>query len=218
MAVNSYDPTTGHPLFVDTDAPDIKVDPTKAAEYAGKVGTRLIGTTAERVAYAYARRGLGWYDTTADMDYVHTGSGWVPTIRPAAPFFRLTRDAAAFNFTNTWTGLQWDTTLLDGVLDGFSTSDRITYTCTVPGVYSFAAQVTAAGAAGQSLQIRLRKNSTTALFSLAASDSAAFVSVATNGPVTFAAGDTFSVQIFSSGTVAGVPGAATYCAVAHMHG
>lgn len=76
MAVNSNDPTTGHPIFSDSDAPDIKVDPTKVAEYAGKVGTRLIGTTAERTAYTFAREGLRWYDTDLAGELVHDGSGW----------------------------------------------------------------------------------------------------------------------------------------------
>lgn len=82
MAVNSYDPSDGHPIFVDTDAPDIKVDPTKVAEYAARVGTRLIGSTAERTAYAYAREGLSWYDTDLDAEFIHDGSGWVKAWTP----------------------------------------------------------------------------------------------------------------------------------------
>lgn len=77
MAVNSYDPTDGHPVFLGTDAPDIKVDPTKVSEYAAEVGTRLIGSTAERDAYAYAREGLGWYDTDLNQEMIHNGTGWV---------------------------------------------------------------------------------------------------------------------------------------------
>lgn len=76
MAVNSYDPVDGHPIFVDSDAPDVKVDPTEAAKYAGKVGTRLIGTTSARTAYTFAREGLEWYDTDLDSVFLHTGSGW----------------------------------------------------------------------------------------------------------------------------------------------
>jgi hypothetical protein len=81
MAVSSYDPVDGHPIFLDTAAPDIKVDPTKASEYAAAVGTRLIGTTAERTAYAYAREGLEWYDTTTNSVWIHNGSGWVNRAR-----------------------------------------------------------------------------------------------------------------------------------------
>ena len=75
MAVNSLDPVDGHPTFADTDAPDIKVDPTKVSEYAAKVGTRLVGTSAERTAYAYAREGLEWYDTTTKSTWLYIG-GW----------------------------------------------------------------------------------------------------------------------------------------------
>lgn len=78
MAVDSYDPTTGHPIFYDSGAPDIAFDPTEVARYASKVGTRLIGTTAERVAYQYARPGLQWYDTTEKREYVyHQSAGWL---------------------------------------------------------------------------------------------------------------------------------------------
>lgn len=76
MAVNSYDATTGHPIFDDSDAPDIKVDPTKVAEYAAEVGTRLIGSTAERTGYSYAREGLRWYDTDESAEFLYDGSGW----------------------------------------------------------------------------------------------------------------------------------------------
>lgn len=76
MAVDSYDPTTGHPIFLDTGAPDVGVDPTEVAEYAAKVGTRLIGPTAEREAYEYGRLGLGWFDTSEEREYLHNGSGW----------------------------------------------------------------------------------------------------------------------------------------------
>lgn len=76
MASSSNDPTTGAPIYLDSDAPDPAVNPTQVAAFAASVGTRLIGTTAERTAYAYAREGLAWYDTTLDALYMHNGSGW----------------------------------------------------------------------------------------------------------------------------------------------
>lgn len=80
MAVNSYDATDGHPIFVDSDEPDVKLDPTKAAEYAAKAGTRAIGTTAQRTSppsgWPVAREGLRWRDTTNGVEYEHDGSGW----------------------------------------------------------------------------------------------------------------------------------------------
>lgn len=77
MASSSNDPTTGAPIFLDGDAPDPAVNPTEVAAFAAEVGTRLIGSTAQRTAYDYAREGLEWYDTTDDFTYVYDGSGWV---------------------------------------------------------------------------------------------------------------------------------------------
>lgn len=76
MAKSGTDSTTGHPKFSNSDAPDVKVDPQIVAEYAAEVGTRLIGTTAERLAYPYTRDGLGWYDTDRRALMVRRGSGW----------------------------------------------------------------------------------------------------------------------------------------------
>ena len=81
MAVNTWDPTTGHPIFADSDAPDIKLDPTKAAEYAGRGGTRGISGTADRLdppdGWPQLREGMAWYDTDTGHVYFHNGSGWV---------------------------------------------------------------------------------------------------------------------------------------------
>lgn len=77
MASSSLDPVTGAPRFLDADAPDPAVNPTEVAAFAAKVGTRLIGTTAERDAYPYKREGLEWYNTTKDLVEVYNGTGWV---------------------------------------------------------------------------------------------------------------------------------------------
>lgn len=76
MAAKSFDPVTGAPMFRDEDEPDPAVNPSQVAAFAAKVGTRLIGTTAERNAYEYGREGLEWYDTTLDSVLIHNGSGW----------------------------------------------------------------------------------------------------------------------------------------------
>lgn len=76
MAADDYDETTGAPIFAGTGAPDTGVDLTLISAFAAEVGTRLIGTTAERTAYDYAREGLEWYDTDEDAVYRHTGAGW----------------------------------------------------------------------------------------------------------------------------------------------
>lgn len=76
MAASSYNATTGAPEYDDADAPDLAVNPTEVAAFAASVGTRPIGDTTARGAYAYAREGLRWYDETEDFEYLHNGSGW----------------------------------------------------------------------------------------------------------------------------------------------
>lgn len=81
MATTIFDPTTGAPIFLDSHAPDPAVNPSQVAAFAASVGTRLIGTTAERTAYDYAREGLAWWDTTLDALMVYDGSGWTTLVR-----------------------------------------------------------------------------------------------------------------------------------------
>jgi hypothetical protein len=77
MAYDSLDPTDGHPVFDDAGALDSAVDPTQVAEYAAEVGTRLMGTAAQRVAYSYARKGLSWQDTdSGEFLWKHDGTDW----------------------------------------------------------------------------------------------------------------------------------------------
>ena len=73
MAVNATD---GYPIIASTDAPDVPTHMNAVSQYAAERGTRLIGTTAQRNAYAYKKKGLEWYDTTDDSIYVYNGTGW----------------------------------------------------------------------------------------------------------------------------------------------
>lgn len=78
MAVDSYDPTTGRPIFLDTGAPDTGVDPTAAGIYAADVGNRVVrANLAGLDAYPYKRSGLAGYALDTKFNYVHDGSGWV---------------------------------------------------------------------------------------------------------------------------------------------
>lgn len=77
MAASSYNATTGAPEYDDADAPDVAVNPTEVAAFAASVGTRLIGDDTSMGAYAYAREGLQWYNTTDKATYVHDGTDWV---------------------------------------------------------------------------------------------------------------------------------------------
>lgn len=78
MAANGSNPTTGAPRFLDTDAPDIKVDPQLAANYAADVGNRIVrADKAALDAYAYKREGLEGFAKDTDRTYWHNGVDWV---------------------------------------------------------------------------------------------------------------------------------------------
>jgi hypothetical protein len=77
MAVDSYDPTTGRPIFLDTGAPDIGVDPTEVGKYAADVGNSIIRDSyLQLAAYPYAREGLSGYTTDTGNEYLYNGAGW----------------------------------------------------------------------------------------------------------------------------------------------
>lgn len=81
MAVDSYDPTTGRPIFSDSGAPDIGVDPTAVGIYAADVGNRIIrANLAALDAYQFKRAGLTGYALSEKQEYVCDGSGWLPTV------------------------------------------------------------------------------------------------------------------------------------------
>jgi hypothetical protein len=97
MASSSNDPTTGAPVFLDSDAPDPAVNPSEVAGFAASVGTRLIGSTTERNAYAYGRDGLRWYDTTLKTEYRDDGTNWRAelTLQKAFTWSRANVDSTA---------------------------------------------------------------------------------------------------------------------------
>lgn len=77
MAVDSYDPTTGRPIFLDTGAPDIGVDPTEVGKYAADVGNRIIRDSYFQLTqYPYQREGLSGFARNEFTEYLHNGSGW----------------------------------------------------------------------------------------------------------------------------------------------
>lgn len=121
MAVNSYDSTTGRPIFVDTDAPDIKVDPTKVGEYAADVGNRIMRANFAAVdSYAYERKGLRGkaLDTMIEYEHTGTGAGWVPV--GARLVGRVKRSSSATTFpssgyTNVASNTFWTADVNQGV-------------------------------------------------------------------------------------------------------
>lgn len=155
MASSSNDATTGHPIFDDADAPDLAVNPTEVAAFAAEVGTRLIGDTADRTAYTYAREGLGWYDTTLDTEYLHNGSGWVPARG-------YSQEAYTWSRSNVDLTPQYPELVADGTNttdSSLSSFQRVSGTdpdgvggvkIAVAGVYHISASVVIAAATGRS--------------------------------------------------------------------
>jgi len=83
MAVNSYDPITGRPIFLDTDAPDIKVDPTAVGVYAADVGNVIVRADLAALGeYPYKRKGLLGHALNTGILYSCDGSGWKPMVEP----------------------------------------------------------------------------------------------------------------------------------------
>jgi len=113
MTASDFDATTGHPIFADGDAPDVAQNPTEVAEFAASVGTRPMGTTAERTAYAYARTGLRWRDTTDGCEYEYRSGGWVLINRPPTSY-TVTMTGITLGTGGTATGQY---RVVDGVVD-----------------------------------------------------------------------------------------------------
>jgi hypothetical protein len=119
MAVNSFDPVTGSPRFVDTDAPDIKVDPQKAAEYAADVGNRIMrANLAALDAYPYKRKGLRGKALDTMIEYEHTGSSHVPVSARLVGRVKRSSSATTFpssGYTNVAANTFWTADVNQGV-------------------------------------------------------------------------------------------------------
>jgi len=78
MAAGSTKGTRGQPKFPATEGPDLGVDEEILADYTAAVGTRRVGTTAERDALVSPElfTGLLWGDNTLGYDLRYTGTAW----------------------------------------------------------------------------------------------------------------------------------------------
>lgn len=205
---------TGIP--VPTGASPFRV-PEDMKAMADRIGAPEMFAVATTGALPTSGNWAGRILTVQDTGAVYVWLGaWRMISRPSI-FWKVLRDASgAFDFTNAWTLMQWDTGVSDGALGGFTTKDWRTFTCTVPGVYSVSAQITASGGAG-SIQAQVKKSGVAQIFPLAAAAAGTFVSVGAAGPVRFTVGDTLAVERFASSKIAGVAGTATYLIVDWMH-
>ncbi|UCR89240.1 hypothetical protein [Mycetocola spongiae] len=82
MAVDRYNPVTGAPEFLAGGPPDMGADETLVAAFAAEVGTRRIGTTAERQAVKFRRPGMLFFDTSEWQEYIFRDGAW-KAVRPS---------------------------------------------------------------------------------------------------------------------------------------
>lgn len=100
MAVDSYDATTGRPIFLDSGAPDIAVDPTAVGIYAAEVGNRVVKASLTALnSYTYRRAGLFGHALDTKTDYVHNGTGWVKVLEDTG-WTAMTLTSSWVNFGN----------------------------------------------------------------------------------------------------------------------
>lgn len=154
--MNSYDPVTGRPIFVDTDAPDIKVDPTEAARYAADVGNRIIrASLAELNAYAYKRPGLLGFAADTGAEYVYASAGWQSYGGRASA--RRTKPSSQTIANTTWTTVTWPVEADESVGMTYSAG---AFTVSAPGRYTVVSQLAydTPNTTGQRV-IRLRRGS-----------------------------------------------------------
>lgn len=87
MAANDVDPTTGYPIFLAGEAPDLGVDETTVAQYASDVGNRIIRANLTALNdYDYNRAGLWGHALDTKSDYLHDGTGYKLMHRPATTY------------------------------------------------------------------------------------------------------------------------------------
>lgn len=147
--------------------------------------------------------------------YIWAGTFWAPN-GACNPHFQYLK-TGGFSFTSTTTVHTWDASPTDGVLAGFSTSDQKTFTCTIPGVYQIAVNITA-NSSSNGLTLYLTPSSGNQVRGYAAASSTQFQSVFASTTHRFAIGDSFTVSLGGSGTTAGVPGTGCYMNVDYLHG
>jgi len=70
--------TRGQPTFPANEGPELGVDENTVSDFAAAVGTRRVGTTAERNALIAPELfvGLLWGDNTLGYDLRYTSTGW----------------------------------------------------------------------------------------------------------------------------------------------
>lgn len=196
MAADSNDPTTGAPIFSDTGAPDVGVDPTQAAAFAASVGTRPIGTTTARNAYGYARNKLRWGDTTTGLDYEHTGSAWVPV--EGRLVGRVKRSNSATTFPSSgYTNVAANTFWTADVAQGFAAYSA-GWTIPVTSRYLVSYEIRATGSFLAGITVNYSGASPTLILTQTPAAVQGIASATVSAPVRLTAGDVVRPYLLAS--------------------
>ncbi|TFD27530.1 gp53-like domain-containing protein [Cryobacterium cryoconiti] len=78
MAASTAVGPRGQLRFNVLEGPDLGVDEELLSDQCAEIGTRRVGTTADRNALSGAKKfvGLLWGDTTDNLEYRYTSTGW----------------------------------------------------------------------------------------------------------------------------------------------
>ena len=147
-------------------------------------------TKTELDAWTTATVGQHALVLATGASYEHVSSvGWVPD---AIHFSYL--KTGTFNWPTADTDHTWDVSPNEGVLAGFTTTDRITFTCVVAGTYRIAGQITA-NTGTSPLNISVFKNGVAARIFNGRADSTAYISHRFDCSLAFAEGDAFKIRL-----------------------
>ena len=132
-----------------------------------------------------------------------------------SPAHFVLKKTVSFGWTATLTDHTWDAALLEGALGAFTTTDNITYTCVVPGVYSLIGNL-ASNTGTASTDIFLLKNGTRVMSWNGAANGSYYTGHPFAVTLRFAVGDTFKIQLGGSGGTLGLPGDGCFLAVDYI--
>lgn len=99
MTSTSVDPSTGAKRISDADAPDTAGNYNELADQIVAKGLAGRGTTAQRDAYAFAKEGDLWSNTTTDVLERYNGTAWDALI--GAPVAAVVSGAGGATTTGT---------------------------------------------------------------------------------------------------------------------
>lgn len=185
--------TTNGTVWIPASGELIFADKAAADSWATSNSSFLTtGDVARAGGAKYTWSGTAWVLDEVHFGYVKTGT-----------FFWQTAE----------TDHTWNATASEGTLAGFTTTDQITFTCTVPGSYLIQGAITA-DTGTSPLDLSFFKNGTAFRIFNSVAHSAAYTSVPFAVSTRFAVNNTFKIRIRgSAASTAGVPGAQTFFTV-----